>query len=235
MLHIQTLIGDDEMSIHYCPYCHNPFTLLDKHTLQNRNAFIDIENNTSTLLSLKLTIMKCPECNRIEITATPNEELEKLNKGFPCAYHIYPAYHRGMDLPDYIPIAIQNDYHEAYSILELSPKASATLARRCMQGIIRDFWNVSKGTLAQEINAIQNRVDPETKQSLNSLRQLGNIGAHMEKDVNAIIDIDDKEAQILLKFIEYLIQEWYVHRHEQDEMLNKITDINQSKQNLRHP
>ncbi|WP_288946818.1 DUF4145 domain-containing protein [uncultured Megasphaera sp.] len=223
------------MSIHYCPYCHKPFTLIKEQTFHV--SYVPITNNSSfsSPFFLILRMMKCPECNRFEIIATPNEHLENLNKGFPCAKHIYPAYSQGQSLPDYIPMTIQNDYHEAYSILELSPKASATLARRCMQGIIRDFWQVSKGTLAQEINAIQDRVDPATQKALNSLRQLGNIGAHMEKDVNTIIDIDDGEAKTLLKFIEYLIQEWYVHRHEQTEMLNKITDINQTKQNLRQP
>jgi hypothetical protein len=49
-----------------------------------------------------------------------------------------------MPLPDYIPEQIKDDYYEACSILNLSPKASATLARRCLQGMIRDFWGITK-------------------------------------------------------------------------------------------
>jgi hypothetical protein len=62
--------------------------------------------------------------------------------------------------PEYIPKVLRNDYEEAAKILELSPKASATLSRRCLQGIIRDFWKVSKPRLIDEINAIEDKVDP---------------------------------------------------------------------------
>src|SRR6266542_6816273 len=41
--------------------------------------------------------------------------------------------------PDYIPTGIIRDYEEACEIVNASPKASATLSRRCLLGIIRDF------------------------------------------------------------------------------------------------
>jgi len=44
--------------------------------------------------------------------------------------------------PEYIPQQLRNDYIEASSIKLKSPKTSATLSRRCKQGIIRDFWNI---------------------------------------------------------------------------------------------
>ena len=47
--------------------------------------------------------------------------------------------------PDYIPQQIREDYVEASKIKELSPKASATLSRRCLQGMIRDFWGTPDG------------------------------------------------------------------------------------------
>lgn len=57
--------------------------------------------------------------------------------------------------PDYIPLAIRQDYEEACNIKELSPKSSATLARRCLQIIIRDFWNIkNKRNLNEEIDAL---------------------------------------------------------------------------------
>ncbi|MFH4289477.1 DUF4145 domain-containing protein, partial [Acinetobacter baumannii] len=62
--------------------------------------------------------------------------------------------------PDYIPKAVLDDYNEACLIRDLSPKASATLSRRCLQGMIRDYWGVSKNTLNEEIKAIKDRIDP---------------------------------------------------------------------------
>ena len=45
---------------------------------------------------------------------------------------------------------------------ELSAKAAATLARRCLQGMIRDYWDIAKISLKQEIDAIKDKVDPLT-------------------------------------------------------------------------
>ncbi|RRD29303.1 DUF4145 domain-containing protein [Streptococcus minor] len=135
--------------------------------------------------------------------------------------------------PDYIPKAIREDYEEAHAILNLSPKASATLSRRCLQGMIRDFWKISKGRLVDEIEALKELVDPSTKSVLDALRKLGNIGAHPEKDVNLIVDIEPNEALKLLKFIELLMQKWYVERHENELLLQDILELDKEKQSKR--
>jgi hypothetical protein len=122
-------------------------------------------------------------------------------------------------------LVLRNDYEEAAKILELSPKASATLSRRCLQGIIRDFWGVSKSRLIDEIAAIEDKVDPLTWKSIESVRKVGNIGAHMEKDINLIIDVEPKEAYLLMQLIELLFEEWYVHRHERELKLKAIAGI----------
>jgi hypothetical protein len=87
--------------------------------------------------------------------------------------------------PDYIPQQIRSDYAEACAIRDLSPKASATLARRCLQGMIRDFWKTKKNRLAAAIKAIETKVDSTTWKATDAVRKVGNIGAHMEQDVHA--------------------------------------------------
>jgi hypothetical protein len=61
--------------------------------------------------------------------------------------------------PEYIPKAIRDDYYEACRIRNLSPKSSAALARRCLQGMIRDFCEVRKGRLIDEIEELHDRVE----------------------------------------------------------------------------
>src|SRR6267142_2635448 len=61
--------------------------------------------------------------------------------------------------PDYIPVPLREDYYEACKIRELSAKASATLARRCLQGMIRDFCGISRGTLDSEIKELKSKVE----------------------------------------------------------------------------
>ena len=116
--------------------------------------------------------------------------------------------------PEYIPKAIREDYSEACLIYELSPKASATLSRRCLQGIIRDVHGVKAGNLANEIQQIEGKISQEALDEINLIRITGNIGAHMEKDVNLVIDIDPDEARLLIELIESLIKEWYIDKHE---------------------
>lgn len=144
----------------------------------------------------------------------------------------------GQNFPAYVPDAIVEDYREAYAIRELSPKASATLARRCLQGMIRDFCKISKSRLIDEIKALKAAVDdgnapqgvhPDTVDAIDAIRELGNIGAHMERDIDVIVEVDEDEAQILLQLIETLIQEWYVARHDRDERLKKVREIANSK------
>lgn len=136
--------------------------------------------------------------------------------------------------PDYIPESIRQDYTEACLIQNLSPKASATLSRRCLQGMIRNFWGISKKSLNDEIKELETKVDPSTWQAIDALRQIGNIGAHMEKDVNVIIDVEPEEASLLIGLIETLLKDWYITRHEREERNKNLHRIAQAKNLLKH-
>lgn len=108
-------------------------------------------------------------------------------------------------------------------------KASATLARRCLQGIIRDFWGIKKGRLIDEINALEEKVEKLTWLAIDAIRSVGNIGAHMEKDINIIIDVEPGEATKLISLIEILIEDWYVARYEKENHLESIIKLAEDK------
>ena len=131
--------------------------------------------------------------------------------------------------PTYIPKQILQDYQEACLIVDASPKASATLSRRCLQGAIRDFWKIAKANLKQEIEELKSRVDADTWTAIDTIRKVGNIGAHMEKDVNVIVDVGPDEAEKLLWLIELLLKDWYVAKHEREEKLKEIAQIGTEK------
>jgi hypothetical protein len=131
--------------------------------------------------------------------------------------------------PDYIPKQLRNDYSEACLIKNKSPKASATLSRRCLQGMIRDFWGIKKGRLIDEIEELQAKVDKTTWEAIDSVRHVGNIGAHMEKDVNLIIDVDPEEAGLLIWLIETLFEEWYIARYERETKMRALAKLADQK------
>ena len=144
--------------------------------------------------------------------------------------------------PSYIPEPIVEDYKEACLICDLSPKASATLSRRCLQGIIRDFCGISDRTLLLEIDTLKKQVKDgkgpkqvleDTVDAIDAVRKIGNIGAHMEKDINVIIDVEPVEAQKLIDLIEILFREWYVQRHNRAKSLENLRNIADVKQEER--
>lgn len=225
------------MDIKHCPYCNSPinFSMLTHieisklgatHTSRLYEPRIPVGSGLSTNFKdgYMLFHYVCPDCGKLSIRFAGKED--PFHKE---TFMIMPKSSAPV-LPDYIPAAIRQDFTEAYDISEISPKASATLARRCLQGMIRDVFGISQDTLFQEISAIQSMVSPREWAAINSVRQIGNIGAHMEADVNTIIEVDPEEAQTLLLFIHRLINEWYIQKHADDELLRTITEINSNKQ-----
>lgn len=217
-----------------CPFCGSSVSITNETQKNNGICFNgSIFRHPEGIYSgavwnnaFRIFLNHCPTCDNVSIRAVGIYDLEGIN------IPLYPT-SLAKQYPEYVPKAIREDYEEAYSILSLSPKASATLSRRCLQGMIRDFWkvNVKSGKLYDEINAIKDKVSPAQWKAIDSLRSLGNIGAHMEKDVNEIIEIDDGEAEKLIKLIELLIEKWYISRHDEEELLSEIVEINNEKIN----
>lgn len=140
--------------------------------------------------------------------------------------------------PKVVPDALAKDYYEACAIRDLSPKASATLSRRVLQGMLRDFCGVTGPNLYQEIEALKKLADEgrapsgvasETIDAMHSVRSVGNIGAHMEQDIDCIVDVDPNEAQALIELIEMLFEEWYVEREKRKGKLAAIKAIGAAK------
>ena len=136
-----------------------------------------------------------PKCRELELTIQLHE-WEKMQGSTPdrCGkllrtWRLLPDSSAKI-IPEYVPQAIREDYYEACRIVAGSPKAAATLARRCLQGMIRDFWQIKKSNLAAAIRALKNKVDEAEFDAIDSVRKIGNIGAHMEKNVNLIVDVD---------------------------------------------
>lgn len=224
-----------------CPFCNSVFPINDD-TIRNKTiAFKNVDvisyafNMRQSIESLKeikdaieIQFSLCPSCDKhsIKVSGLGHDVKEKSLNFVPSSL--------AKKFPDYIPKSIRNDYEESCKIVNLSPKASATLSRRCLQGMIRDYWKITnERSLYHEIDAIKEKVDPQVWKVLDSVRQIGNIGAHMEKDINLIVDIDPGEAEKLIKLIEYLIEQWYIKRYETDELLNSIVELNTEKQEQR--
>lgn len=217
-----------------CPFCEQNATI----TEANLNSGIHTFDNGSRYggRAILTEVIACPNpsCREISVRASihpygppPGGGTFKLGGAVREWQLIPPAKMRV--LPEYIPGPINEDYKEACLICSLSPKASATLARRCLQGMIRDFYGISKSRLCDEIEAIREKVDPLTWDAIDAVRNIGNIGAHMERDINVVIEVDPEEAALLIGLIENLVDDWYVARHERVQRLSRLVSVAEDK------
>lgn len=224
-----------------CPYCGRHATVTD----ENREVIcehINAHNKDGDLLiTMTVTVCPNPACKEYAISATLHKTqfhttyLRWSPIGDPLLTWTLRPQSDAKVFPAYIPAPILEDYKEACAIVQLSPKASATLSRRCLQGMIRDFWGVSKPKLFDAIAEINGKVDPLTWDAIDVVRGIGNIGAHMEKDINLVIDVEPQEATLLIGLIELLLGDWYIGRHEREDKLKGIVDLGAAKAAAKKP
>ncbi len=212
---------DFENYTYVCPYCGCRQSYYGNYSY-SALGYARYNNSKPKQTDLDVFHIKCSNRKCASITVVAKDSLTKKQ------FDLYPQ-HVHKEFPDYVPLQIRSDYVEAVTIIQDSPKAAATLLRRCLQGMIRDFWNIKKRTLKEEIDELQDKVTSTQWKAIDGLRKLGNIGAHMEKDINLIVDIDEGEATKLASLIELLIDKWYVSRHEEDELYRSVADVAEGK------
>ena len=219
-----------------CPYCNRNATITVSNLSLSSHSFE--HNNKDGELLIETTIIVCPnpECKEYTISASLFKVFwanEWIRDGDPLLHWNLKPQSQAKVFPSYIPKPILEDYEEACLIRDLSPKASATLSRRCLQGIIRDFHKITKKRLVDEIEALKDKIDPLIWQAIDAVRSIGNIGAHMEKDINLIIDVEPQEASALIGLIEMLLKDWYIDRHEKEKQLREIVGISKIKKDIK--
>ncbi len=228
-----------------CPFCGSLQTVVSGKFRTSETSLI-VKDQSEGPLGLSADAIACanPTCRRTTITVTianamvnGNGYMVGVGTEVVVEQRILPQ-GTALPQPDYIPTPIREDYYEACLIRDLSPKASATLVRRCLQGMIRDFAGISKGTLFAEIDALRKSVaegtadrsiSEESIEAIDQIRSVGNIGAHMEKDIDRIVPVDPGEAQVLIELVEMLFDEWYGARERRKMKLQSIKAISEQK------
>lgn len=217
-----------------CPHCNFAAVLRDDDIIKSKIVL----DSSEGFYGYELHGTKCPNpsCHKATVTLAIREmtnfagvvtPLSKPARTIP----ILPSklVNKTKSYPDYIPSAIRQDYAEACAIMELSPKSSATLARRALQGMIRDYWGVKEDNLSHAIKAIEDKVTPDIWDAIDGVRKVGNIGAHMEKDINLIIDVSPQEAELLINMVEMLFEDWYEARYNKQQRVLKMKELSDAK------
>ena len=221
-----------------CPHCERDVTITE-NTHSTEIHWLEIANKDGRhALVSAFFVCPNPKCGKytVEVAVWDTGPDKYNNRVLKMPYKRWRLVPWGAarTFPDYVPQAIRDDYVEACAIVDLSPKAAATLARRAVQGIVRGFWGIVKNTLNIELQELETRVGTdvtrETWQSIDVVRSVGNIGAHMEKDIDVIVDVDPEEARMLIELVETLIADTYIARNARQEHHAKLLALKQQKQ-----
>ena len=220
-----------------CPFCNRHTTITNQDVDSGQAPHFSETKYGYVGISWLAICCPNPDCREVALRLSFNEfeygEFGPRSKQRLETWNLRPE-SNAKHQPDYIPEQITEDYYEACLIVEKSPKASATLSRRCLQGMIRDRWKISKKSLYEEINELENHVDNDTWGAIKAVKDVGNIGAHMEKDIDLIIPVDPDEAKLLIEMIEELFDIWYVQRHERQQKKAKLKELAKEKKELRN-
>ena len=155
--------------------------------------------------------MSCPACQRAII---------RLNLTHPGALQmgaqswiVYPRNAAARRAASEVPTNLAEDFNEASLVLDLSPKSSAALSRRCLQSMLRDRGYIQHD-LAKQIDALLDaKILPSAlAENVDAIRNTGNFAAHPMKDTNsgAIMPVEPHEAEWNLDVLEGLFDYFYV-------------------------
>lgn len=219
-----------------CPYCGQATTITSPNYSSVRST-IDTSTSVHGTITLEHVAISCPnpQCTQLTLKAVLKKRYYSQGNWYAgddvASWNLLPR-SRAKPQPEYIPKAIRDDYLEACLILDDSPKASATMSRRCLQGIVRDFWQLpvgQRGNLGNELNFVKDKVDPSTWEVIQTIRKVGDIGAHMEKDVNYVVDVEPDEASLLIELIETLFEDWYIARQKRLDRDGRVKGLAEKK------
>ena len=80
-----------------------------------------------------------------------------------------------------------------------------------------------------EINELKTKIDPPLWDAIDAVREVGNIGAHMQKDVSVIVNVAPGEAQQLIELVEVLFEDFYVARHQREQRVKRAAALGERK------
>ncbi len=204
-----------------CPYCEVKFSIDGvnaDHSFPHFGSFRPwggASQPDPNDKDFSITSHKCPECrgqimwlNELAVCG----DNPKTDKEVIATTLLYPRTVKKA-LPASVPSAIAEDFREALGTLEVSPKASAALSRRCLQNVIREQESIVRPNLSQEVRDLLalKKLPLHLAEDLDAIRVIGNFAAHPIKDQHTgdIVEVEPGEAEWTLQVLGDLIRFYY--------------------------
>jgi hypothetical protein len=164
---------------------------------------------------------QCPECSEPIILirkgvgnyVTQADKYRFQEGGYSEEYMVWPRAGSRTCAPE-VPSNIREDFEEASEVLDISPKASAALSRRCLQHLLTEHAGMKKKDLAHQIEELiaTNKLSSDLASQLDAVRNIGNFAAHPQKAISSgeILPVEPHEAEWNLDVLEELFDYFFV-------------------------
>jgi Domain of unknown function (DUF4145) len=160
---------------------------------------------------------RCPECQDVTIEIARFRSDGQRDIPLEAWRQVYPIRANRGPVPPEVPQNIAEDYIEACNVLPISAKASAALARRCLQNMLYAHGYKARD-LAKEIDLLLAETDPtkalphKLRVTVDGIRHFGNFSAHPidDKTTLQVIEVEPHEAEWCLEIIEEMFEHFYV-------------------------
>ena len=191
-----------------CPHCHVVVQFPRTNYIQDIHAFNEASEE------MRITAVCCPNCRRLVVTVEPGT-FTREEGGYliePNSEHVVWPLQYVRPIPTEVPEHIALDYREAAAVLNLSPKASSAVSRRCLQDVLRDAGRASQHNLVDQIEYVKPSLPSYISENIDAIRNIGNFAAHPIKDTASgqIVDVEPGEAQWNLDVLDMLFDFYYV-------------------------
>jgi hypothetical protein len=232
-------------NVHRCPYCGYMYQVV-----LGQNAYSNVFSDPGGCAAVHAVIYSCPHvaCGKTEVyvdagsppvarKSAGESDLGNLRYDLPNSFfsaRLLPpeGYGKREFNVSSVPEAAFRDYDEACRLLKISPCASATYARRCLQGMVRKKFKLKPGKFQNEIKSLSSMngtVRQEVIDALERVRKIGKFRAMPEDDVKVLVDVSYDEAKQTIGVIEALLFDWFIAPAEHDKRIGALKAILGSK------
>jgi hypothetical protein len=227
-----------------CPYCHRetvsndawqPLYVHGDH-LGRKLEYKEHQEAFHQLLELHWTQCLHSDCERLIVRATSYKR-EKDERGFPVrveaeSWLCVPPRGSPKPVDGRIPEEYRKDYQEAWAVLNDSPKMAATLGRRIAADLLDQYADCKQFNFAEQVDAFakSGRHPKEITEPLDSIKELGDLGAHTKRhrETLAIVEATPKQAEWTLKVVERLFDYLILRPIEDREMIEGVEEMTKS-------
>jgi hypothetical protein len=152
------------------------------------------------------------------------------NNEVVSATRVHPSLDAPPDLPREVPQDLRDAYTEAWRLRGVNERASAVLARRCLQLALRKEGFVAKSrNLADEIKLAEASVSPGLVDQLHIVKHVGNFAAHPidaagGQDFVELLEVTPGELEALFAAIDDFLDERFVRPTKRKRALEEINE-----------